>query len=46
MLTDKGKKVVDADVTEHVANEERLLSSLTSQERESLINCSARSWKR
>jgi hypothetical protein len=27
---------VDADVTEHVANEERLLSSLTSQERESL----------
>jgi DNA-binding MarR family transcriptional regulator len=35
-LTAKGRKVVDEAVVEHVANEERLLSGLSAQERETL----------
>ncbi|RNG28257.1 MarR family transcriptional regulator [Streptomyces botrytidirepellens] len=35
-LTDRGYEVVDAAVTDHVANENRLLASLTPEERETL----------
>ncbi|AXE83288.1 MarR family transcriptional regulator [Streptomyces atratus] len=35
-LTDRGHKVVDAAVTDHAANESRLLSALTPDERETL----------
>ncbi|WP_331754206.1 MarR family transcriptional regulator [Streptomyces sp. NBC_00826] len=35
-LTGRGRKVVDAAVTDHAANESRLLSALTPDERETL----------
>ncbi|MFE5092446.1 MarR family winged helix-turn-helix transcriptional regulator, partial [Streptomyces sp. NPDC056638] len=35
-LTGRGHKVVDAAVTDHAANESRLLSALTPDERETL----------
>jgi DNA-binding MarR family transcriptional regulator len=35
-LTDEGRRVVDAAVTEHVANEEALLAGLTAAQRRQL----------
>jgi DNA-binding MarR family transcriptional regulator len=35
-LTDKGRELVDTAVTDHLANEERLLSALNAEEREQL----------
>ncbi|HZP76698.1 MAG TPA: MarR family transcriptional regulator [Pseudolabrys sp.] len=35
-LTGKGRKVIDATMTRHVANEQRILASLTSAEQEKL----------
>lgn len=35
-LTDEGRRIVDAAVTDHVANEERLLSPLTKAQRKAL----------
>ncbi len=35
VLTDAGRRVIDAAVTDHVANEARLLASLSSDEQES-----------
>jgi DNA-binding MarR family transcriptional regulator len=36
VLTDKGRELVDTAVTDHLANEERLLSALNAEEREQL----------
>ena len=36
MLTDRGKRLVDETLARHVANEERLLLSLTEAEQETL----------